>query len=99
LNRTIDHRENLQGVKGVHLDILSGQSYPLGATVYDQGVNFCVFSKNCTAIELLLFDTPDGAEPTQIIRLDPKHNKTFYYWHIFQSKPLFTTAFYLWVCL
>nr|WP_237746661.1 glycogen debranching protein GlgX [Planktothrix agardhii] len=83
LNTATNNRENLQGVKSVHLDILSGQSYPLGATVYANGVNFCIFSKNCTAIELLLFDTPDAHEPTRVIPFDPKHNKTFYYWHIF----------------
>ncbi|MBD2481737.1 glycogen debranching protein GlgX [Planktothrix sp. FACHB-1365] len=67
----------------MNFDVLSGQSFPLGATVYPKGVNFCVFSKNCLAIELLLFDSPDAAVPTHIIPFDPKRNKTFYYWHIF----------------
>ena len=58
-------------------------SYPLGATVYPDGVNFCVFSKNCEAVELLLFDTADDHQPTHILRFDPLHNRTFYYWHMF----------------
>jgi glycogen operon protein len=46
-------------------------------------VNFYVFSKNCSAPELLLFDDVDAPRPTRVIRLDPQHNQTFYYWHIF----------------
>ncbi|HLF00605.1 MAG TPA: isoamylase, partial [Anaerolineales bacterium] len=64
-------------------DILPGQPYPLGATVHDGGVNFSIFSKNCAALELLLFDHHSDAKPARIIALDPKHNKTFYYWHVF----------------
>jgi isoamylase len=64
-------------------DVLPGQSFPLGATVYPGGVNFCVFSKNCETLELLLFDAADDPRPARVIRLDPEGNKTFYYWHIF----------------
>ena len=45
------------------LDILPGESFPLGATVHPDGVNFCVFSENATAIRLLLFDTADAKQP------------------------------------
>ncbi|MEM8831748.1 MAG: glycogen debranching protein GlgX [Cyanobacteria bacterium P01_G01_bin.19] len=65
------------------LEILPGESFPLGATVYPHGVNFCIFSENATAMRLLLFDRPDDRQPTETIRLDPKINKTFYYWHVF----------------
>lgn len=61
----------------------AGQSAPLGATVTPDGVNFCIFSKNATAVELLLFDAADHSQPIDIFRLDPDFNKTFYYWHIF----------------
>jgi glycogen operon protein len=64
-------------------DILLGKSFPLGATVYADGVNFCLFSKYATAIELLLFDEPTAPKPARIIALDPKRNKTFHYWHVF----------------
>jgi glycogen operon protein len=77
------------------IDLLPGQSFPLGATVcrngskssdaangYD-GVNFCVFSKNCSAIELLLFNGASDAAPARAIYLDPEQNRTFYYWHVF----------------
>lgn len=61
----------------------SGKSAPLGATVYAEGTNFSLFSKNASAVELLLFDRADHSKPTQVYRLSPKVNKTFYYWHIF----------------
>ncbi|MCE9597939.1 MAG: glycogen debranching protein GlgX [Spirochaetia bacterium] len=59
-----------------------GLSFPLGATVTADGVNFCVFSKNCYYIELLLFESVESPTPTDVIRLDPQQNRTFYYWHI-----------------
>ena len=64
-------------------DTLPGRSYPIGATVHPDGVNFCIFSKNCTALELLLFDDVDAPRPARVIRLDPQRNRTFYYWHVF----------------
>ncbi len=64
-------------------DILPGKSYPLGATVYPEGVNFCIFSKNAKIIELLLFDKPEDDKPKRIITLDRQENRTFYYWHVF----------------
>ena len=64
--------------------IENGQSYPLGATLRDGGVNFSIYSKHCEALELLLFDGPDDARPSRIIRLDPSRNhRTFHYWHAF----------------
>ncbi len=64
-------------------DIQPGRSFPLGATVYPDGVNFCIFSKSCEAVELLLFDAYDDPKPHRVIKLDPKIHRTFYYWHIF----------------
>ncbi|HOU12175.1 MAG TPA: glycogen debranching protein GlgX [Anaerolineae bacterium] len=65
------------------LSVHAGQTFPLGATVYPWGVNFSVFSKNCDAVELLLFDHVDDARPAHVIHLDPQKNRTFYYWHAF----------------
>ncbi len=61
---------------------LPGQPYPLGATFTPQGVNFSLFSRHSTGLELLLFDDVDDAQASRIIPLDPKINRTFYYWHI-----------------
>lgn len=60
-----------------------GNSHPLGATCYPDGVNFSVFSKNARQIDLLLFDNEGDSEPSQVFPLDRQNNRTFYYWHIF----------------
>lgn len=65
------------------MDLSPGRSFPLGATIYDGGVNFCVYSHNCSALELLLFDHHDDPVPARVIPLDPETNRTFYYWHIY----------------
>jgi glycogen operon protein len=62
--------------------LLPGRTFPLGATVSPEGVNFCIFSRNGTAVELLLFDHVDDPQPARVLRLDPERNRTFYYWHI-----------------
>ena len=64
-------------------DSLPGTSYPLGATLSPDGVNFAAYSRTALAMELLLFDHVDDATPSRIIQLDRKLNRTFDYWHIF----------------
>ncbi len=56
---------------------------PLGATVTDAGVNFSVFSKHATGIELLLFDRVDDARPVRTVPIDPRTNRHYHYWHMF----------------
>ncbi len=74
-----------------------GSSAPLGATLAfakakgglptealaKVGVNFSVFSKEATGVQLLLFDRVDDSEPARTIRLDPSANRTYHYWHVF----------------
>ena len=60
-----------------------GQSHPLGATVTPEGVNFSVFSRHATRLELLLFDDADDPRPARVIPLDPAANRTYFYWHAF----------------
>lgn len=67
----------------MNADLLPGQSHPLGATVYPDGVNFALFSQHAAAVELLLFDDNKLTRPARVIPLDPERNKTFYYWHLF----------------
>jgi len=61
----------------------AGHSSPLGATVVDGGVNFSLFSRSATGVELLLFDREDDARPARVISIDPATNRTYHYWHIF----------------
>ena len=60
-----------------------GASAPLGPTVTPDGVNFSVFSKRATGVELLLFEHRDAAAPVRTIRLDPIAHRTYHYWHVF----------------
>ena len=60
----------------------TGHSSPLGATVVDGGVNFSLFSRSATGVELLLFDQQDDARPARVMRLDPAANRTYHYWHV-----------------
>jgi glycogen operon protein len=61
----------------------SGSSYPLGATVLPGGVNFSIFSRGASDIDLLLFDRANDARPARVIRIDPADNRTYHYWHTF----------------
>jgi glycogen operon protein len=60
-----------------------GASAPLGATVSRHGVNFSVFSRHATAVELAFFDHVDDGRPARVVRLDPTLNRTDHYWHTF----------------
>lgn len=60
-----------------------GQSAPLGSTVCEGGVNFSLYSREASGVELLLFDREGDAQPAQVINLDPVMNRTYHYWHVF----------------
>jgi isoamylase len=60
-----------------------GQSSPLGATVTEGGVNFSLFSRSATRVDLLLFDREDDAHPARVIPIDPSTHRSYHYWHIF----------------
>ena len=60
-----------------------GSSFPLGASVWQGGVNFSVFSKNADSVELLLFENAGDIAPSRTILLDPRKNRTYHYWHVF----------------
>ena len=60
-----------------------GRSFPLGATPLDGGVNFSVFARHATAVQLVLFDEVDDAKPIRVIDLDPCTQRTYHYWHVF----------------
>jgi hypothetical protein len=60
-----------------------GRSSPLGATVLPRGVNFRIYSRSATGVELLFFDRDDDTHAPRAIRLDASTNRTFHYWHVF----------------
>jgi glycogen operon protein len=47
------------------------------------GVNFSLYSREASAVELLLFDRADDSQPARVIRFDPADNRTYHYWHVF----------------
>ena len=60
-----------------------GHSAPLGAKVCHDGVNFNLFSRKASSVELLFFDREDDARPAQVININPSTNRTYHYWHVF----------------
>jgi glycogen operon protein len=60
-----------------------GQSAPLGASVDRDGVNFSVYSRSATGVELLLFDHDDDARPARVVRMGTASNRSYHYWHVF----------------
>src|SRR6516225_4624292 len=67
----------------MNTNVTTGQSAPLGATIADGGVNFSIYSRHASGVDLLFFDREDDSEPTRVICLDPSVNRTYYYWHVF----------------
>jgi len=61
----------------------AGRSHPLGATVVSGGVNFSIFSRGASSVELLFFEREDDERPARVIPLDPADNRTYHYWHAF----------------
>jgi isoamylase len=63
--------------------VRSGASAPLGATVRPGGVNFSVFSKRASLVELLLFNDENATRPARVIPLKAEEHRTYHYWHVF----------------
>lgn len=60
-----------------------GAGDPLGATIGPDGVNFAVYARRATGLDLLLFDgVEDGPDKAARIPLDPATHRTGDYWHI-----------------
>jgi glycogen operon protein len=57
-----------------------GQPYPLGAIWDGAGVNFALFSEHASAVELCLFDGPEGNQ--EVARI-PLTEQTDQVWHVY----------------
>jgi glycogen operon protein len=51
--------------------------------VQEGGVNFSLFSRSATGVELVFFEREDDANPSRSIALDPVLNRTYHYWHTY----------------
>jgi isoamylase len=74
---------------GANGRVTAGRSSPLGATVISGGINFSIYSRSASGVELLFFDRDDDARPARVIRIDGTTNRTHDYWHVFvpDAKP------------
>mgnify|MGYP002063032758 FL=1 len=61
----------------------AGDRYPAGATPGERGVNFSIYSRHARHVELLLFTRADDPVPFQVIPLEARLNRTFFFWHVF----------------
>jgi glycogen operon protein len=59
-----------------------GNAWPLGSTIHPDGVNFSVWARSATSVELLLFDATDAPAPSRVVTLDPVTHHTYSYWHV-----------------
>ncbi len=67
----------------------AARSSPIGATVFQGGVNFSLYSRSATGVELVFFDREDDAHPSRVIPIDPAANRISHYWYTFvpDAKP------------
>ena len=76
---TVEHLADAAGSS-----IQPGFGDVLGATVTPDGVNFAVYARRATGLDLLLFETVDDpAAAARRIALDPRPHRTGDYWHAF----------------
>ena len=61
----------------------AGQSSPLGASFVPGGVNFSVYSRSASGVELVFFDREDDPRPARTFPIDAATNRTEHYWHVF----------------
>lgn len=64
------------------MNITKGHCRQLGANIEGGGVNFALWARLASGVELLLFSSPEDEQPT-VIKLSPMINRTAYYWHVF----------------
>ena len=62
--------------------IRRGAPLPLGTHESGGGVNFAIFSRHASRVQLALFDHPEDAEPARVIDLDSARNRTGDVWHV-----------------
>jgi glycogen operon protein len=65
-----------------HSDVRTGSPLPLGTQEKGGGVNFAIFSRYASRVQLELFDHPEDAAPARVIDLDSTRNRTGDVWHV-----------------
>ncbi|HUZ18398.1 MAG TPA: alpha-amylase family glycosyl hydrolase, partial [Spirochaetia bacterium] len=62
--------------------ISPGKPIPLGVSLDERGAQFAVFSRNATAVTLLLFNDEGDPRPAEEIPFNPATNRTGDVWHL-----------------
>jgi glycogen operon protein len=65
-----------------HADVRVGSPLPLGTQETGGGVNFAIFSRRASCVQLVLFDHSEDASAARVIDLDPARNRTGDVWHV-----------------
>lgn len=65
------------------MKVQNGKPFPLGASLKDNGVNFSIYSKDASAVSLVLFNENNANNPFAEIELNSTYNKTGDIWHVF----------------
>jgi glycogen operon protein len=66
-----------------HPDLDFTHPLPYGAMVWEGGVQFVIFSRNATAMRVLLYDALGDREPSEIIDLVPETDRWGDIWSVF----------------
>jgi glycogen operon protein len=59
-----------------------GSRYPDGATPVADGINFSIYCRHATHVELLLFAAAESPSPFQVIPLEARLHRDFFFWHV-----------------
>jgi len=59
-----------------------GTRYPCGASPVADGINFSIYSRHATHVELLLFEGAETPQPFQVIPLEARIHRTFFFWSV-----------------
>lgn len=73
----------LMKMKKPHLHMQFTHTVPYGAIPNEEGVQFLVFSRNATAINVLLYDQVDDMEPSEVISFHPETDRWGDIWGLF----------------
>jgi hypothetical protein len=65
-----------------HAHVRAGFPLPFGTQETGGGVNFAIFSRDASAVQLELFDHAEDAVPARVIELDRARNRTGDVWHV-----------------
>ena len=69
-----------------HTEVRRGIPLPLGTREYGGGVNFALFSRHATRVQLEFYDQPADATPARVIDFDPARNRTGDVWHVWVER-------------